>query len=93
MLSVGQGLIELNLGDRLRIRGIEPGGLIEAQVGLGWGAGRRQWRGSGGEMEMRENRANGKGIGNEGDDAHGSTTRRADERQGIIDARDEGGPS
>ena len=48
---------------------------------------------------MRENGANGIGIGNEGDDAHGSTTTtlravpRADERQDIIDASDEGGPS
>ena len=37
LMSVGQGLIELEFGDRLRIRGIESGGLIEPEVGLGWG--------------------------------------------------------
>ena len=39
VLSVVQGLIELDLGDRLRIRRIESGGLIESELGLGWGAG------------------------------------------------------
>ena len=41
----------------------------------------------------RQQQSNGNGIGDEGDDAHGSTTGRADERQDIIDASDEGGPS
>ena len=45
LLSVGQGLIELDVWDRLRICGIEPGGLIEPQVGLGRGAGGTQGRG------------------------------------------------
>ena len=31
LLSVGQGLIELDVGNRLRICGIEPGGPIETQ--------------------------------------------------------------
>ena len=43
-ISVGQGLIELEVGDRFRIRGIESGGLIEPEVGLGWGAGGTQKR-------------------------------------------------
>ena len=42
---------------------------------------------------MREDGAYGDGIGDEGDDTHGSTTRQADERENIIDASDEGGPS
>ena len=93
MLSVGQGLIELNLGDRFRIRGIESGGLIEPEVGLGWGAGGTQERRQTGKIEVGENGANGNGIGDEGDDAHGSAARRADERQNIIDPGNKGGPS
>ena len=93
VLSVGQGLIELNLGDRFRIRGIESGGLIEPEVGLGWGAGGTQERRQTGKIEVGENGANGNGIGDEGDDAHGSAARRADERQNIIDPGNKGGPS
>ena len=36
LVSVRQGLIELEFGDRLRIRRIEFGGLIEREVSLGW---------------------------------------------------------
>ena len=69
-LGRGQGSVE---------ESPSSGGLIEAQVGLGWGAGRRHWRESGGKMEMRENGANRNEIGDEGDNAHGSavTTLRA----------------
>ncbi len=45
---------------------------------------RRQWRGSGGEIEIGQNGAYGDGIGDEGDDAHRSTTGRADKRQDIA---------
>ena len=44
LVSVRQGLIELELGDRLRIRRIEFGALIEPEVSLGWGAGGTQQR-------------------------------------------------
>jgi hypothetical protein len=91
--SVRQGLIELEFGDRLRIRGIEFGGLIEPEVSLWWGAGGTQQRRPAGKIEIGENGAYGNGIRNEGDDSHRSTTGRADERQDIIDASDEGGPS
>jgi len=93
LVSVRQRLIELELGDRVGIRGIESGGLIEAEVGLWWGAGGTQQRRPAGKIEVGENGVDGNGIGDEGDDTHGSTTRRADERQDIIDASDEGGPS
>jgi hypothetical protein len=93
LVSVRQGLIELEFGDRLRIRGIEFGGLIEREVSLGWGAGGTQQRRPAGKIEVGENGVDGIGIGDEGDNTHGSTTRRADERQDIIDASDEGGPS
>ena len=97
-ISVGLRLIEFVFGNRFRIGGIESGGLIEAQVGLGWGPGRRQWRGSGGESEMREDGVNGNGIGDEGDDTHGfpataSRGARAHEREDLIDASDKRGPS
>ena len=42
LVSVRRGLIELELADRLRIRGIKFGGLIESEVSLGWGAGGTQ---------------------------------------------------
>ena len=92
-LSVGQRLIELEFGDRVGIRGIESGGLIEPEVGLWWGASGTQERRPTGKIEVGEDGSNGNGIGDEGDDAHRSTTGRADERQDIIDASDEGGPS
>ena len=68
-------------------------GLIEREHALGWSASRRQWRGSGGEIEIGEDGADGNGIRNEGDDAHRSTATtlravpRADEREDVIDAR------
>ena len=82
VLSVGQGLIEVQLWDRLRIRGIESGGLIEPEFGLGWGAGGTQGRRPTGKIEVREDRTN--GNGNEGDDAHRSTAGWADERERLA---------
>ena len=93
LVSVRQGLIELEFGDRLWIGGIESGGLIEAEVGLGRGAGGTQQRRPAGKIEIGENGAYGNGTRNEGDDAHRSTTGRADERQDIVDTRDEGSPA
>ena len=63
-VSVGQGLIELELWDRLWIRGIESGGLIEPDLGLGWGAGGTEGRRPTGKIEVGEDGANGNGIGN-----------------------------
>ncbi len=40
VLSVGQGLTELDLWDRLLIRGIESAGLIEGEDALGRSASR-----------------------------------------------------
>ena len=79
--------------DRLRIRGIESGGLIEPEVGLGWGTGGTQQRRPAGKIEVDEDGAYGNGIGDEGDDAHRSTTGRAHERERLIDPGDEGSPS
>ena len=98
-VSIGQGLIELEFGNRFRIGRVEPADLIEREHALGWSASRRQWRGSGGEIEIGEDAADGNGIRNEGDDAHRSTATtlravpRADEREDVIDVRDEGGPA
>ena len=71
------------VGDRLWIRGIESGGLIEprrrdergmpkatgAQPELGVGRGRDSGGRPAGKIEVGEVRANKNGIGNEGDDA------------------------
>ena len=52
LVSVGHGLIELEFGDRLRIRGIESGELIEPEVGLGWDAGGTQEGRPAGKIEV-----------------------------------------
>ena len=84
--SATDRLIELEFGNRFRIGRVEPAGLIEREEALGWSASRREWRGSGGEIEIGQNGADGNGIGDEGDDAHRGTATtlravpRADER-------------
>ena len=95
-VSVGLRLIELEgtarsvVRNGLRIGGVKPVSLIELEDALGRRPSGRQWRGSGGEIQVGEDGANGNGIGDEGDDAHRSTTTtlravpRADERQDII---------
>jgi hypothetical protein len=93
LVSVRQGLIELEFGDRLRIRGIESGGLIEREFGLGWSAGGSQERRPARKIEVGEDRANGNGVRNEGDDAHRSTAGRAHEREHLINPGDEGRPA
>ncbi len=45
VLSVGQGLIELEFRNGFRIGGVEPAGLIEREDDLGRCASRSQWRG------------------------------------------------
>ena len=92
-ISVGYGLIELEFRKGLRISGIESGRLIESELGLGWAAGGSQERRPTGKIEADEDRADGRWIGDEGDDTHGSAARGADEREDIIDASDKGGPS
>ena len=92
-VSVRQRLIELDLRNGFRIGGVESAGLIELEEALRRRPSGRQWRRLGREIEIGENGAYRNGIRNEGDDAHRSTTGRADERQDIIDASDEGGPS
>ena len=92
-VSVRQRLIELEgtarsvVRNGFRMGGVESAGLIELEEARPRFArcprrpSGRQWRGLGREIEIGENGAYGNGIGNEGDDAHGSTTGRADERQ------------
>ena len=93
VLSVGHGLIEVEVRNGFGLGGVEAARLIEGEGALGRRPSRRQWRGSGWEIEMREDRANGNGIGDEGDDTHGSAARRADEWEDVIDPSDEGCPS
>ena len=75
-----------------RIGGIEPAGLIEFEEALGRRPSRRQARRPTGKVEVGKDGAYGNGIGDERDDAHRSTTGRADEWQHVVDTRDEGGP-
>ena len=92
-ITVGEGLIELVFRNGFGVGGIESEGLIEPEVGLGWGTGGTQEGRPAGKIEVGEDGANGNGIGDEGDDTHGSTARRAHERKDIIDASDEASPS
>ena len=66
--SVGPGLIAIEVGDRLRIGGIESGGLIEREVALGWCAGGTEGRGPGPQIEVSED---GMGLDLSGWLAHG----------------------
>lgn len=54
---VGQGLIEVEVRDRLRIRGIESSGLIETELGLGWGAGGTEGRRPTGKIDSKRREA------------------------------------
>ena len=92
-VSVRQRLIELEFRNGFRLGGIESVGLIEFEEALGRRPSGRQWRRLGREIEVGQDGANGNGIGDEGDDAHRSTAGRADERQHVVDTRDEGGPA
>ena len=60
VLSVGQGLIELEFGKGLRISGIESGRLIESELGLRWGAGRSQERRPTGKIETGQDGVDGR---------------------------------
>ena len=53
-LSVWLRLIELEFRNGFRIGGVEPIGLIEPEDALRRRPSRRQWRGSGGEIEIGE---------------------------------------
>ena len=98
VLSIGQGLVEVEVWDRLWIRGIETGGLIKPELGLGWGAGGTQERRPAGKIEVGQDRADGKGIGSEGDDGSSERPRSTDAATSCLFSRPEiaescGGPS
>ncbi len=57
------------------------------RLALGWGAGGTQGQGPTGKIEVSEDGTNGNGIGDEGEDAHGSTAGGAKERQHLVDTR------
>jgi len=52
VLSVGQRLIEFKFRNGFRIGRVEPAGLIELEQALGRRPSGREWRGSGGEIEI-----------------------------------------
>ncbi len=53
-VSVWERLIEFEFGSGFWIGGVEPADLIEREEALGRRPSRRQWRGSGGEIEIGE---------------------------------------
>ena len=68
VLSVWQRLIEREgtarsgVGNGYRIGGVELAGVIEREDALGRRPSRRQWRGTGGEIEIGEDGVYGNGI-------------------------------
>ena len=58
--------------------GVESIRLVELEEPLGRRPSGRQWRRLGGKIEIGENGSNGNGIGDEGDDTHGSAANTHD---------------
>ena len=60
---------------------------------MGRPAGGRAQRGLVGQLEMREDREDNRRVGEECEDLHVPTTRWAEEREHLVDASEERGPS
>ena len=93
---VGHRLIELELWHRLGLGGIEGDRRVRGigeEVDLGGRAGGRQGRGPVGKVEVQEDGADDRGLGEEREDPHLAATGRAEERKHLVDAREEDGPA
>lgn len=99
--SRARGLIELEVGYGFGVSGVEVRGLVEAECVLGVEDEVMLWRSTcgcdvwrrGGQVEVSEDGADGSGVGEEGEDAHGGSASRAAEREDLIDAREESSPT
>jgi hypothetical protein len=88
-----QGLVEHEVWVGLGVRRIEGGGLIEEEVAL-WRAARGgAGRGTVGEVDVEEDGGYDGRVGEKGEDGHLATAGGAEERQDIVDASEEHGPS
>jgi len=88
-----QGLIEVEVGLGLSVRGVEGGSLIEQEVALGRVAGWGEGRGPVWEIEMEEDGGDDGRVSEEGEDGHGAAAHGAEERQDLVDACEQHGPS
>jgi hypothetical protein len=86
-------LVELEVGQGLRIGWVEARRLVEQEVPLRWAASRCEGRGFVGKVEVQEDGGEDGRIGDEGEDLHGSTAGGAEKRQDLIDPGEEHGPA
>jgi hypothetical protein len=90
---LGQRLVELEVGEGLGIGGVEARRLVEQEGSLGRAASGRERRRPVGEVEVQKNSGDDRRVGEKGEDLHGAAAGRAEERQDLVDAGEEHGPS
>ena len=93
---VGQGRVEIGVGDRLGLGWVEGRCQIEEpgeEMALGWPAGGREGRRFVGEVEVEEDGGDDGRISEEREDPHLTTTGRTEQRQHVVDASEQDGPA
>ena len=93
---VGRGLVELEVGDRLWLGGVEGRCLIEEpgkEIALGRSACGSEGRGLVREVEVEEDGGDDGRTGEEREDPHLAATCGTEQRQHVVDAREQDGPS
>jgi hypothetical protein len=90
---VGQRLVEPEVGHGLGVGGVKARRLVQHEVTLGWAASRCEGRGFVGKVEVKEDGGDNRRVGEKGEDAHGATAGRAEERQDFVDTGEEHGPA
>ena len=93
---VGRGLVELEVGDRLWLGGVEGRCLIEEpgkEIALGRSACGSEGRGLVREVEVEEDGGDDGRIGEEREDPHLTATGGTEQRQHVVDASEQDGPA
>ena len=88
-----QGLVEVEVGRRLGLGGIEARRLVDREISLRRPASGRERRGPVGEVEVQKNGGDDGRVGEKGEDLHGAAAGRTEERQDLIDPGEEHGPA
>lgn len=83
-LEFRERLVEVELRRRLGLGRINLGRLVEEEVTLRWPTGGRDWRGPVGQIEVNEDGAEDRRIGEEGEDPHLATTVRAQQGEHLV---------
>ena len=89
----GQGLVEVEVGHRLGLGGIEARRLVDQEISLRRPASGREGRRPVGEVEVHEDGGEDGRIGDEGEDLHGAAAGGTEERQDLVDPGEEHGPA